>query len=56
MNWTTVAAWSQIFGALGVLGTLFYLVAQLRANTKAIRTQNIHHVTDSFNSINLLNS
>ena len=39
---------------MGVLGTLFYLVAQLRANTKAIRTQNIHHVTDSFNSINLL--
>ena len=54
MNWTTVAAWSQIFGVVGVLGTLFYLVAQLRANTKAIRTQNIHHVTDSFNSINLL--
>lgn len=54
MNWTVVAAWSQIFGVVGVLGTLFYLVALLRANTKAIRTQNIHHVTDSFNSINLL--
>ena len=54
MNWTVIAAWSQIFGVLGVLGTLFYLIAQLQANTKAIRTQNIHHVTDSFNSINLL--
>ena len=54
MNWTVIAAWSQIFGVIGVLGTLFYLVAQLRANTKVIRTQNIHHVTDSFNSINLL--
>ena len=54
MNWTTIAAWSQIFGVVGVLGTLVYLAAQLRANTKAVRTQNVHHVTDSFNSINLL--
>ena len=54
MNWTTIAAWSQICGVVGVLGTLAYLAAQLRANTKVVRTQNIHHVTDSFNSINLL--
>jgi hypothetical protein len=53
MNWTIIAAWSQLLGVVGVLGTLFFLVAQLRANTKAVRTQNIHHVTDSFKSMNL---
>ena len=37
MDWQAVNAIAQVIAALGVVLTLFYLAAQIRQNTKAIR-------------------
>ena len=41
-------------GAFLVLITLIYLSIQIRNNTKEVKSENAHRITDSFNQLNLL--
>ena len=54
MNWDAIAAISEIVGAFAVLITLIYLSIQVRDNTKTVKSDNVHRVTDSFNALNML--
>ena len=54
MNWDAVGAIGEILGAVMVLATLIYLSIQIRNNTKEVKSENVHRVTDSFNQLNLL--
>ena len=54
MNWDAVGAIGEIVGAVMVLVTLIYLSIQIRNNTREVKTENVHRVTDSFNQLNLL--
>ena len=54
MNWDAIGAVGEILGAFGVLATLIYLSIQIRSNTKEVKSENVHRVTDSFNALNLL--
>lgn len=54
MNWDAVGAIGEIVGAIMVLITLIYLSVQIRNNTKEVKSENVHRVTDSFNQLNLL--
>ena len=38
MNWDAISAVAESVGALGVIITLVYLAAQIRSNTKAVRS------------------
>ncbi len=40
MNWEAVGAIGEIVGAIAVVGTLFFLIAQLRQNTQAMEESN----------------
>ena len=53
MNWDAITGSAEVFGALAVLITLFYLARQIGRNTAEIRSANYHSVTDSFNELNL---
>ena len=53
MNWNAITGSAEVFGALAVLITLFYLARQIGRNTAEIRSANYHSVTDSFNELNL---
>ncbi|MGR8949252.1 MAG: hypothetical protein ACU84Q_14480 [Gammaproteobacteria bacterium] len=52
MNWDIITGSAEVFGAVAVLITLFYLARQIRLNTEEIRSSNYHGVTDSFNDLN----
>ncbi len=54
MNWDAIGAISEIMGAFLVLITLIYLSIQIRNNTKEVKSENAHRITDSFNQLNLL--
>jgi len=54
VNWEAIGAISEIVGAFAVLVTLIYLSIQVRDNTKSVKSENVHRVTDSFNALNLL--
>ena len=54
MNWNAIGAIGEILGAVFVLATLVYLSLQIRNNTKEVKSENAHRVTDSFNQLNLL--
>ena len=54
MDWSALGAISEIISALAVIVTLIYLSKQIKNNTKEVKTENIHRVTDSFNQINIL--
>ncbi len=45
------AAISQIVGAIAVIVTLIYLAAQIRQNTRQIRSEGHARITDSYNDI-----
>ena len=53
MNWDAIGAIGEVVGAVAVLATLLYLGKQIKNNTKEVRADNVHRVTDSFNAINL---
>jgi hypothetical protein len=54
LNWDAIGAISELVGAVAVLVTLVYLAVQVRDNTKTVKSENVHRVTDSFNAINML--
>lgn len=54
MDWNTIGVISEIVGAIGILATLIYLAIQIRNNTREVKTENIHRVTDSFNQLSLM--
>lgn len=45
---------SQAFSAIAVVASLIFLALQIRQNTRAIRANSHHAVTDSFNTFNVL--
>jgi hypothetical protein len=54
LNWDAIGAIGEIMGAFWVLVTLIYLSTQIRNNTKAVKSESAHRITDSFNQLNLL--
>jgi hypothetical protein len=38
MNWEAIGAVGEVLGAMGVIATLGYLAAQIRQNTRSVRT------------------
>ena len=44
----------ELLAALATLATLFYLAAQIRHNTQAVKASSHHAVTDSFNHLNAI--
>jgi hypothetical protein len=54
VNWAAIEAISDTVSAVAVVVTLIYLAIQIRHNTKAVKSENVHRVTDSFNQINTL--
>ncbi len=46
MDITTLAAWGEFLGGIGVIVSLIYLASQIRQNTKTIRASNFsEHLT-----------
>ena len=43
----------ELIAAVATVATLVYLAAQIRQNTRALRSSSFHGVTDSFNQINM---
>ncbi len=54
MNIMELGALGEFVGAIAVVGTLIYLSIQIRSNTKEVKSENVHRVTDSFNQLNIL--
>ena len=46
MNWDALGAFAELLGALGVMGTLLYLAAEMRRNTTATQQQNHHNLVN----------
>ena len=44
----------ELMAAIATLVTLFYLAAQIRHNTQAVKASSHHAVTDSFNHLNAI--
>jgi len=53
MNWNAVAAIAEMLGAIGVLATLVYLTAQIRANTRALRAATAKDAVAAVRSLNM---
>lgn len=51
MNWDAIGAISELVGAIGVVVTMVYLAFEVRRNTKAIRLDTGHDVTEEIRSI-----
>jgi hypothetical protein len=51
MNWDAVGAISELVGAFAVVITLIYLAIQVRQNTRAIRLDTGHAITEEFRSM-----
>ena len=51
MNWDAVGALSELVGAVGVIITLVYLAIQIRQNTRAIRLDTGHDITEEYRDI-----
>jgi hypothetical protein len=54
MDLQDIGALGEAIGGIAVIITLIYLALQIRQNTKAVRSNSFHAVTDSFNEINNL--
>jgi hypothetical protein len=54
MNWEAIGAIGEILGAIAVLGTLIYLVAQLRQNTASVTTATYESMMSGITDINLV--
>lgn len=48
MNWDAIGAISELIGAVAVVVTLIYLAVQIRQNTRAIRLDTGHAITEEF--------
>ena len=51
MNWDAIGAIGEVVGALAVVLSLIYLATQIRAGTRAARSQNIHTQTEQMQRI-----
>ena len=51
MNWEAVGAIGEILGAAGVIVTLGYLAAQIRANTRQSRAAMTQSIVDGVNGV-----
>lgn len=47
MNWEAIGAIGETLGAIGVIVTLVYLAAQLRQNTRALRSNSWQAIQDA---------
>ena len=54
MDITTLAAWGEFLGGIGVIVSLFYLAAQIRTNTKTVGASNYDDVATAANEFNTL--
>jgi hypothetical protein len=50
----TINAVAQSVAALGVIASLVFVGVQVSQNTRAVRAQTFHAITDSFNAVNLV--
>jgi len=53
MDIAVVGVVAEVVGAVAVVVSLAYLAVQIRSNTREVKTENVHRVTDSFNVLNL---
>ena len=44
MNWEAIGTVAELFGATGVIASLFYLGSQIRQNTRSVRASSYHAV------------
>lgn len=51
MNWEAIGAISELIGAIAVVVTLIYLAIQIRQNTRAIRLDTGHDITEEYRDI-----
>jgi hypothetical protein len=51
MNWEAIGSVSELIGAIAVVVTLIYLAVQVRQNTRAIRLDTGHAITEDFRSM-----
>ena len=51
MNWEAIGALSEFVGAIAVVITLVYLAIQIRQNTRAIRLDTGHDITEEYRDI-----
>ena len=49
MNWDAIGAIGEILGAVGVIATLGYLAAQIRASTRQSRVSMVQAIGEAFN-------
>ena len=54
MTLETINTTAQTIGVLAVLASLVFVGVQIRQNTRALKANSHHAVTDSFNAINIL--
>lgn len=48
MNWDAIGAVGEVAGAVGVIATLVYLAAQIRANTTESKLTAVHEISDTY--------
>ncbi len=51
MNWNAIGAVGELLGALGVIVTLGYLAAQIRQNTRTVRTATAQAIQTAMNDV-----
>ena len=51
MNWDAIGAVGEVVGAFAVVISLIYLATQIRAGTRAARSQNIHTQTEQMQRV-----
>jgi hypothetical protein len=49
MDITTLAAWGEFMGGIGVIASLIYLAGQIRINTRTVRASNFDGLLDAGN-------
>jgi hypothetical protein len=53
MNWDAIAALAELFGAVGVIVTLLFLVKQIQQNTRALKAATNHALNQQRTDLNL---
>jgi hypothetical protein len=53
MNWDAIGALAELFGAVGVIVTLLFLVRQIQQNTRALRATTNHALNQQKTDVNL---
>ena len=52
MNWDAIGAIAELFGALGVIGSLVYLAIQIRQNTRSMQAASYLNLTQGVREVN----